>query len=135
MIGSTASLHAVNDQSANGAAEVHNRYMFTADAGGVSPITLSDAVNIDNNDLTVNLAGFTLTPNSVITLFDAAPNRIFGTFANVTITGSNVPGLHVVYNQDLGDIQIAVPEPTSMLLVGIGAVLSGFVTARSRRNG
>jgi hypothetical protein len=135
MIGSTASLHAVNDQSANGAAEVHNRYIFTADAGGVSPITLTDAVNIDNNDLVVNLAGFSFPANGTITLFDAAPTRIFGQFANVTITGSSVPGLHVVYNQGSGNIQItAVPEPTSMLLVGIGGVLSGLFAIRSRRN-
>ena len=64
MIGSTASLHANDDESANGAAEVHNKYIFTADAGGISPITLADAVNIDNNDLTVNLAGFAVSPSS-----------------------------------------------------------------------
>jgi hypothetical protein len=134
MIGSTASLHAVNDQSANGAAEVHNRYVFTADAGGVSPITLSDAVNIDNNNLTVNLAGYTVLPSTIITLFDAAPNRIFGTFANVTITGSSVPGLHVIYDQVLGNIEIATPEPSSMLLLSIGAMLCGaFSTRRAWR--
>jgi PEP-CTERM motif-containing protein len=134
MIGSNASIHAVNDESANGAAEVHNRYIFTADAGGISPITLSDAVNIGNNDLTVNLAGYAVLPNSVITLFDAAPNRIFGTFANVTITGSSVPGLHVLYDQASGNIEIATPEPSSMLLLGIGATLcSAFSTRRSLR--
>ena len=45
--------------------------IFQADAGGVSPITLSDAVNIDNNDLVVNLAGFSFPANGAITLFDA----------------------------------------------------------------
>src|SRR5262245_56537700 len=46
MIGSSASLHAHNDESANGPLEVHNKYKFTADAGGISTITLADAVNI-----------------------------------------------------------------------------------------
>ena len=55
---------------------------------GVSPIKLSDAVNIDNNDLTVNLTGFNVLPGQKILLFDAAPNRRFGTIANLTIQGA-----------------------------------------------
>lgn len=134
MIGSNASLHAFGDESFNNPAEVHNKYIFTADAGGVSPITLTDAVNIDNNDLVVNLAGYSLGANPVITLFDAAPNRIFGTFANVTITGSNAVGLHVFYNQVNGNIEIVAPEPSSMLLLSIGALVCGtFSTRRNSR--
>jgi PEP-CTERM motif len=130
MIGSTASLHAVSDESANGAADVHNKYKFTADAGGVSPITLSDAVNIDNNDLAVDLGSYLLTPGSPLTLFDAAPARIFGTFANVSVTGLHAAGAHVVYNQTLGDIQLAVPEPATILLMGIGTSMMAFVAKR-----
>jgi hypothetical protein len=130
MIGSTASLRANNDESANGASQVHNQYKFTADAGGVSKITLVDAVNIDNNDLTVNLGSFAISPGSPLTLFDAAPNRVFGTFANVTITGANSAGVQLVYNQTLGDIQLVIPEPSTMALLGLGMVMTILVAKR-----
>ena len=62
MIGSNATLSALNLESANGALQVHNQFLFDADpVSGVSPITLSNAVNITNNDLVVNLNGFTLS--------------------------------------------------------------------------
>jgi hypothetical protein len=129
IIGSNATLNAQNDQSMNMPTEVHNQYLFQADSGGISTIKLVDAVNIDNNDLTVDLTGFAMTPHTTLTLFDAAPNRIFGQFANVTITGTTVPNLHVSYNQALGDIQI-VPEPASVVLMCMGALVIGAVVTR-----
>ncbi len=131
MMGSQASLHAVNDESANGAAEVHNKYKFTADAGGISAITLSNAVNIDNNDLLVDLTGYNAAPGSVLTLFDAAPNQIYGQFATVSIIGPSAPGLQLVYNQPLGDIQlVSVPEPASVALLSLGAFFARLVGRR-----
>lgn len=130
IIGSNATLNAQNDQSANGPLETHNQYLFEADSGGVSPIKLVDAVNIDNNDLTVNLGSFVVLPGSPLNLFEEAPNRRFGTFANVTVTGGNAAATHLHYNDALGAIQLVVPEPSTMLLMGIGMSMMAFVTKR-----
>ncbi len=78
---------------------------------GVSEIKLTDAINITNNDLEVNLGGFVLAPLAKILLFDGdqalATNRIFGTFANVTVNGNLNPANYtVVYDQPIGDIQL-----------------------------
>jgi hypothetical protein len=133
LIGSTATLNAQNLQSENGAAEVHNQYLFEADSGGVSPIKLVDAVNIGHNDLTVDLGSFTVLPGVPLTLFDAAPNRIFGTFDNVTVTGGNAAQLHLVYNQASGDIYLSIPEPSTSVLLCFAFVLAVFVKGRASK--
>jgi hypothetical protein len=120
---------------------------FTADSGGVSPITLSPfidpitmlpdnggQVNITDNALQVDLAGFSLAPGQKLLLVDGAPNQITGTFTNVMITGGGNPSNYaVLYDQPTGNIllQKAVPEPSTMLLLGIGA----FMALGAKRRG
>ena len=130
MIGSNATLVAQNLESANGAAEVKNEYLFVADAGGVSPITLNDAVNIDNNKLTVDLTSFALSPGMSLTLFDAAPERVFGRFMEVMVTGVGNPADYSVIYEDQpggsGDILLLnmVPEPAALWLTVLGTALT-----------
>ena len=133
MIGSNATLTAVNLESANGLSQVHNQYEFSADLGGVSEIKLSNAVNITNNDLTVNLNSFVLGPGGTALLFDAAPNQVYGTFASVAVNGGN-PGFQyaVRYDQAAGDILLErIPEPSTIALVG--SALVAIATRAKRR--
>jgi hypothetical protein len=123
MIGSSASLTANSLESANGSSENRNRYLFQADSGGVSPITLRDAVNIDNNRVDVDLTNYTAAPNDVLTLFDAAPDRVFGTLGEVNILGDDPALWRVAVNSGLGDIQLLrIPEPSAVLLLALAAL-------------
>ncbi len=112
-----------------------NLLWFTADSGGVSKITLSDAVNIDNNALRVDLTGFAVAPGQNILLVDAAPNRVFGTFASVEILGANPLDYVVVYDQANGNILLhnTVPEPSSVILLGLGVVIAASARRRASR--
>ena len=101
---------------------------------GVSEIKLTDAINITNNDLVVNLNGFVLPNFATLLLFDGdqalVGNRVFGTFANLTVNGALNPANYtVVYDQPNGDILLQrVPEPSTMALLGL--VLTIFVAKR-----
>lgn len=136
MIGSNATLSAFNLESESLPGEVRTKYRFDADTLGVSEIKLTDAINITNNDLEVNLGSFVLSPQAKITLFDGdqslATSRIFGTFANLTVNGvANPANYTVVYDQAIGDIQLmAIPEPSALLLVGLG--FAAVLSARGR---
>jgi PEP-CTERM motif len=133
MIGSNASLNALNLESANGAAQVHNKYEFSADLGGVSPITLRNAVNIDNNDLIVNLNGYALPVGGTLLLFDAAPGQVYGTFASSSVFGSVIPH-RVIYDNVNGDILVQrIPEPSTMLLLGLGMIVAIATKRRASR--
>ena len=64
MSGSNATLQAFNLESESLPGEIRTKYRFDADALGVSEIKLTDAINITNNDLEVNLDGFGLADRS-----------------------------------------------------------------------
>ena len=132
MIGSNATLSADNIESANLLALNHNSYLFDADGGGVSPITLSNAVNITNNDLVVNLNGLAFQNGDKLLLFDAAPGQIFGTFASSTVFGSPEIVHRVISDQATGDIKVrlGVPEPSTMVLLGLAMVM--VISAKRR---
>lgn len=133
MIGSSATLSAVNLESESLAGEIPTKYVFDADVGGVSEIDLSNAVNITNNDLVVNLNGFPLPFGAPLLLFDAAPGQIYGTFASSVVNGSVVPHI-VIYDNLNGDILVQrVPEPSTMLLLGLGMVMAISAKRRASR--
>ncbi len=131
MVGSTASLTARVLESANGSSEVKNRYLFTADAAGVSPITLNVALNITNNRLDVDLSSYT-TLSPVITLFNTAPGQIYGAFSEVNLIGSVASQYELVYDNNVtGDIQLVrIPEPATILLAIGGLIAAAFARRR-----
>jgi hypothetical protein len=135
MIGSSATLNALNLEAANGLSQVHNDFEFSADLAGVSAITLSNAVNITNNDLTVNLNSFVLGLGTTEVLFDAAPNQIYGTFASLVVNGGNPSFQYaVLYDQVAGDILLQrIPEPSTTVLVGLGIVIATCARRRASR--
>jgi hypothetical protein len=129
MNGAGATLSAYNLESESEAGEVATQYEFNADSLlGVSEIKLTDAINITNNALIVNLNSFPLANFASVLLFDGdqalVGNRIFGTFASTTVSGS--PFAHrVVYDQVNGDILLQrVPEPSTLLLVGVTVMIA-----------
>jgi hypothetical protein len=129
MNGAGATLSAFNLESESLPGEIATQYEFNADSLlGVSAITLTDAINITNNSLVVNLNSFPLANFASVLLFDGdqalVGNRIFGTFASTTVTGS--PFAHiVVYDQVNGDILLQrVPEPSTLLLVGVTVMIA-----------
>jgi hypothetical protein len=132
MNGANATLRAFNLESESLLGEIPTLYEFNADASlGVSTITLTDAINITNNSLVVNLNGYTLPNLDSLVLFDGdqavAGNRIFGTFGSTSITGS--PYEHrVVYDQVNGDILLQrIPEPTTFLFGGLSLAVAACI--------
>lgn len=133
MIGSSATLEAFNLESESLAGEIATKYVFDADASGVSPIKLTDAINITNNELIVNLNGYDLPNFGTLLLFDGdqalAGNRLFGTFASSVVNGSVIPH-RLIYDQANGDILVQrVPEPSTLLLA-VGMVIAACARRR-----
>jgi hypothetical protein len=140
--GSNVTLSAYNLESESLAGEIPTQYVFNADAGGVSEIFLRDAINITNNSLVVDLTSYAMAPSTSLLLFDGdhtgaadAPigNRIFGTFANLSVLGGVGAGNYFVeYNQANGNISLqrTVPEPSTMMLLALGM---SFVFCAKRR--
>jgi hypothetical protein len=107
MIGSEASMSARTLQSQHDDdVPIKNLLWFTADAGGVSPITLAEEVDIDNNKLKVELNDFVLGNLDTLLLIDAAPGDIVGAFAELEVSGGDPDNFNysVIYDHDLGDI-------------------------------
>ena len=84
-------------------------FSFTADAGGVTPITMvqnvdeeSGGAEIQGAQLELNLDAFAFTPTSTLTLIDATPTLLLGQFGTVTFLG----GTTAEVNYDLvnGDV-------------------------------
>jgi hypothetical protein len=136
MNGANATLSAFNLESESLAGEVATQYEFNADSVlGVSAITLTDAINITNNALVVNLNGYPLANFDSVLLFDGdqalVGNRVFGTFASTTVSGSSFAH-RVVYDQVNGDILLQlVPEPSALCMLGLGLVLAVGAKRRS----
>jgi hypothetical protein len=136
MTGSKATLQAFNLESESLPGEIRTKYRFDADSLGVSPIKLTDAINITNDALEVNLGAFVFPTYGTLLLFDGdqalVGNRIFGTFANLTVNGVLNPANYVVvYDQPNGNILLqGVPEPSTMALLGLGMVMTIFVARR-----
>ena len=141
MTGSSATLQAYNLESESLAGEIPTKYRFDADALGVSVIKLTDAINITNNNLEVNLGAFVLPTYGSLLLFDGdhtgiggtpVGSRVFGTFANFSVNGITNPSNYVVvYDQPNGNILLqSVPEPSTILLLGFGMVMTIFVAKR-----
>jgi len=137
MNGAAATLSAFNLESESLAGEVPTLYEFNADPVlGVSPITLTDAINITNNDLVVNLNGYPLANFATMLLFDGdqalVGNRVFGEFASTIVNGSIIPH-RVIYDQVNGDILVQrIPEPSSMILLGLSTLI--VICAKRRQS-
>ena len=107
LVGSQVSMSARTLQSQHSPdSPIRNMLWFTADANGVSPITLSEEVNISNNKLKVELDEFVLANLETLLLVDAAPGQIVGSFAELEVTGGDPKDFSysVVYDQGSGDI-------------------------------
>lgn len=129
-------------------------FSFTADAGGVTPITvvenvgeLSGSANIEGAKLELNLDAYLSA--SPLTLINAPAGQLFGTFGAVTFLGSRTATVN--YDTFNGDVFLsnfqngagasagalagaAVPEPSGlMMIVTLGLFLISFGAGASRQ--
>jgi hypothetical protein len=86
-------------------------FSFTADAGGVSPITVAQNVGevsggaeIEGAQLEVNLDAFAFTPTSKLTLINATASLLLGEFGSVTFLGSTTADVN--YDLANGDVYL-----------------------------
>jgi hypothetical protein len=129
MIGSNATLNADDvllDRQGTGInQQPRDHVMFIADAGGVSEIVSRDALLFNDAELTVDLTNYhPLVPGERLRLFDARGGQLANghTFGVLNVLGvPNTAGYHLIY-EDLwtGDVFLAVPEPTSVVLLLLG---------------
>lgn len=124
-------------------------FTFIADAGGVSPIVIanngaepSGKAYINGSRLVLNLDAY--TSNNPLTLIDAT-SAVVGTFGSVAFLGSRTATVN--YDAASGNVFLnnfvngpgagalagsAVPEPSSLVLVGLVVLASGIGTGRNR---
>ena len=79
-----------------------------------------------------------MAPLGTIKLFDAAPGQIYGQISGLTVLGgvaNPASNYHLVYDNPNGDILLArnVPEPSTMVLFAIGAIIAFGVKRRGSR--
>ncbi len=86
-------------------------FSFTADAGGVTPITLaqnigeaSGGAEIEGAQLQLNLDAFAFTPTSTLTLINATASLLLGEFGSVTFLGSTTADVN--YDLANGDVYL-----------------------------
>ncbi|WP_146449708.1 PEP-CTERM sorting domain-containing protein [Bythopirellula polymerisocia] len=84
-------------------------FSFTADSGGVTPITLfqnasepSGGAEIQGAQLELNLDAFPFTPTSKLTLIDATASLLLGQFGSVTFLGNTTASVN--YDFTNGDV-------------------------------
>jgi hypothetical protein len=131
MIGSSALFDAddilLDRQGAGINQQPRDHVMFIADAGGVSEMVSRDALLFNDAEVTVDLTNYhPLVPGERLRLFDAAPGQLANghVFGVLNVIGvSNTAGYHLIY-EDLGtgDIFLAVPEPSAVVLILLGFV-------------
>jgi hypothetical protein len=73
---------------------------FTADAGGVTPITGGSGADLEGGNLILDLDDFAFTPASELTLVDVPDFSLFGTFGDVTFLGDTTADVN--YDEDAG---------------------------------
>lgn len=99
--------------------------------------TESGTVNFTGN-ISGNAVGTFKAVNSKITDYTATPQRLFLGGNNYLVSASSVVGPGSMFNGVLqANVQIsAVPEPSTLILGGLGAIASlGIVTLRKRKRG
>ncbi len=86
-------------------------FSFTADVGGVTPITMvqnvgeaSGGAEIQGSQLQLNLDAFAFTPTSKLTLINATALQLLGDFGSVTFLGGTTATLH--YDRPNGDVYL-----------------------------
>jgi hypothetical protein len=84
-------------------------FSFTADVGGVSPITvaqnvgeISGGAEIEGAQLELDLDAFAFTPSSKLTLIDATASLLLGQFGSVTFLGNTTADVN--YDLANGDV-------------------------------
>lgn len=124
------------------------KFSFTADAGGVTPIVVVDNVgetsgmaNINTAKLEIDLSAY--SASAPLTLIDAPPGKLMGTFSTVTFLGRRTATLHYDLaggNVFLDSFQLiapsglassgAAPEPSTLLLAWAASCIVGMKRMR-----
>lgn len=126
------------------------KFSFTADAGGVTPIVVAE--NLGETSGMAKIAGSLLELNldayigaGPLTLINAAPGNLSGTFGSVSFLGSRTATVN--YNVATGDVTLtdflggggslavnAVPEPSSAAMIAVaGFILLSFGAGAHRQ--
>jgi hypothetical protein len=140
MVGSNASWSSddilLNRQGSGTTLQPRDHVIFIADAGGVSEMVSRDAILFNDAEVTVDLTAYhELAPGEQLLLFDAAPGQLADghAFGVLNVLGVSNPAIYQLIYDDVatGDIFLAIPEPSSALVAGVG--LLGLAARRRRQ--